>query len=139
MRILGRVSWNMHDSLMRCQDVFSHLILGAVQHLTTVTIPEVGFFLPVAARSGFNMTCCVTWQIQMINQLVADKKREKKSLFAFELIKYSAVENCAVLVKITRSLPWRWDAVGLNPYLWKLPSVCDSYISVICTNSGPES
>lgn len=85
------------------------------------------------------MICSATWQIQMINQLVADKKRKKKSLFAFEPIKYSAVENCYVLVKITGSLQWRWDAVELNPYLWKLPSVCDSYISVICTNSGPES
>lgn len=61
--------------------------------LATVKIPEVGFFLPVAARPGFKMICSVTWKIQMLKQLVADKKTKKKVFFAFEHTKYSGVEN----------------------------------------------
>lgn len=44
----------------------------------------------------------------------------------------------ASLVKITGSLQWRWDATGLNLHLWKLPSVCDSSVRMICASSGPE-
>lgn len=53
------------------------------------------FFLPVAARPGFNTICSVTWKVQMIKN--NPFKTENNCLFAFEhMIKYSAVANWSI-------------------------------------------
>lgn len=75
----------------------------------------------------------------MINHLVADKKTKKK---VFLLLNISNIQQLRIgisLVKITGSLQWRCGFSPIASHLWKLPSVCDSYISMICANSGPES
>lgn len=56
------------------------------------------FFLPVAARPGFNTICSVTWKVQMIKKKKQKLfKTENNCLFAFEhMIKYSAVTNWSI-------------------------------------------
>lgn len=69
-------------------------------------------------------------------------RQKGKKKFVFLLLNIPNIQLLKIgiaLVKITGSLQWRWDAIGLNPHLWKLPSVCDSCISMSCANSGPES
>lgn len=91
--------------------------------LATVKIPEVGFFLPVAARPGFKMICSVTWKIQMVKQLVADKKTKKRSFLLLNIPSIQVLKTGISLVKITGSLQWRWDAGMLQDQT----HVCGNY------------
>jgi len=75
----------------------------------------------------------------MINQLVVDKKTKKNDCLLLNISNIQLLKTGISWVKITGSLQWSWDAIGLNPHLWKLLSVCDSCVSMICANSGPES